>query len=226
VVGDYIVQVRTNADRSTAPSTPTVVANSSLSIGSLANAATPNTGGHNRYAMRAGFGTPGSSGWSTNVRIFASGRLPIYVNTGTATTTTTEFFLARITPQYAGKTLQLNFWDIGDVSAAGPWNPGQVDFTILSPTDATNPPTSCSFTRDGGAMAGVTISGCSVAGMTSANYNGRLTQANIALPSTYTCATGSATGCWFKIQLTIKGSPQDTTTWSANILGDPVHLIE
>ena len=62
--------------------------------------------------------------------------------------------------------------------------------------------------------------------MTTANYNGKLTQANIAIPSNYTCTTTDPLGCWFKINLTIKGQPTDTTTWSANILGDPVHLIE
>ena len=102
------------------------------------------------------------------------------MNTGTGIPSTTSFYLARITPQYAGKTLQLNFWDIGDIAAGGAYNPGQADFTINPPSEpmAIHNPTACTFTRDGGAMAGVTVSGCSVAGMTSANYNGRLTQAN------------------------------------------------
>ena len=61
-------------------------------------------------------------------------------------------------------------------------------------------------------------------------FNGRLTQVSMNLPggtTPYTCSYALATGCWFKIgTFTIKGQPTDTTTWSANILGDPVHLIE
>ena len=34
------------------------------------------------------------------------------------------------------------------------------------------------------------------------------------------------TACWFKINITYNGTPQDTTTWSANVIGDPVHLIK
>lgn len=55
VPGQYYVQVRTNADLSNPGSTPRTVAQNGLSIGTLGQAATPNTGGHNRYAFRAGW---------------------------------------------------------------------------------------------------------------------------------------------------------------------------
>ena len=193
VTGEYIVQVRTNADLTTVPANPTVVANSSLSIGSLANAASPGTGGHNRYAMRAGFGTAGTAGFSTNVRLFASGRLPIYVNTGTGgARSTTSFYLARDHPD-AGKTHAS-----GTSGTSATLGPG-VRTTRVRPTSRSlhhlTPPTRRLLVpspETAEAWSGVTISGCSVTGMTSANYNGRLTQANIAIPSGYTCDTGGS----------------------------------
>ena len=111
----------------------------------------------------------------------ADGRLPIYVNVSA----NSEFYLARITPDYGGKTLQLNFWDIGDISG------GAATVTVVTPGDATSPPTSCTFTRDGGSMVGVTVSGCTVSGMTSANYNNRLTQVTMPLPPGYSCNSAS-----------------------------------
>ncbi len=40
---------------------------------------------------------------------------------------TAEFFLARITPETAGKTLQLTFWDMADIGG------GSATFTLLPP---------------------------------------------------------------------------------------------
>lgn len=217
VPGDYYIQVRTNADLTNAGSTPATVAQNGLQIGTLGSAATPNTGGHNRYSLRAGWVTsPTATPTSGGVGVSADGRLPIYVNV----TAQSEFYLARITPDYQGKTLQLNFWDIGDISN------GSATVTVVPPGDASNPPTSCTFTRDGGAMRGVTTSGCTVSGMTSTDYNNRLTQVTMPLPAGYSCNNASPSGCWFKVRITSTGSPTDTTTWSANVIGDPVHLIK
>jgi hypothetical protein len=218
--GDYYVQVRTNADQTNKGSTPVTTATSNLSIGTLGSAANPGTGGHNRFALRAGWGgDPTVNGYGTSLGLAADGRLPIYVN---ATQANTDFYLARITPDYAGKTLQLSLWDIGDVGGS----PGTANMTIKTPTDALNPPTTCAFTRDGGSMVGVTVSGCGVSGVTSANYNGKLIQVTMNVPANYTCATADPNGCWFKINIQYNGTPQDTTTWSANVIGDPVHLIK
>ena len=75
-------------------------------------------------------------------------------------------------------------------------------------------------------MTGVTVSNCTVSGVTSANYNGHIIQVTMSMPATYTCASTDPNGCWFKININYHGSPQDTTTWSANVIGDPVHLIK
>ncbi|HEX7094802.1 MAG TPA: pilus assembly protein TadG-related protein, partial [Acidimicrobiales bacterium] len=69
--GDYILQVRTNHS----PSTPEHF-NPAVFYG-----------GHNRFSIRAGFPTTsGEVPDGTGVKVFASGKLPIYVNAGTNAT--------------------------------------------------------------------------------------------------------------------------------------------
>ncbi len=49
----------------------------------------------------------------------------------------------------------------------------------------------------------------------------------MTMPSNYTCDATNPNNCWFKINIDFtSGTPADTTTWSANILGDPVHLTQ
>jgi hypothetical protein len=46
---------------------------------------------------------------------------------------------------------------------------------------------------------------------------------DIALPPNYT--TLYAGKVWWQIRYTIGSTPSDRTTWSVNIVGDPVHLV-
>ncbi len=115
------------------------------------------TGGHNRYALQGLWGT--ALGTPATIGVYADGKLPIYVNVPT-NNATTSFYLARITPNYAAKILQLNLWDIGDG--------GTPTLTIVPPPDASNPPTSCTWTCDGSPLPGptnVSINGCSASNM-------------------------------------------------------------
>jgi hypothetical protein len=219
--GQYILQIRTNADLSTPFYSTT--AGLTSGAGSLENAASPlpNTGGHNRYNLRTGFGTDlTTSGDFDGVSLSALGHFPIYMN---QLGSVAEFYLARITPETAGKTLQLTFWDMADISG------GSATFDLLSPSDATTPLTGCDFSRDGQKPPpGVTVSGCQVSGITSANYNGRNVVVKIPIPGSYDCAVADPLGCWVKVRVTVVGAgatPSDTTTWSATMTGDPVRLI-
>ena len=47
---------------------------------------------------------------------------------------------------------------------------------------------------------------------------------DIPLPSNYT--TGPAATCWWKVRYNVTAPPTDRTTWSVNIVGDPVHLLQ
>jgi hypothetical protein len=218
-VGRYVVQVRTNASQANSPAS-LVDADPNI-----------NSGGQNRFALRAGFGATGVPNGS-GVGLYADGRLPVYVNT---TAGTTSFFLARITPAYAGEVILLNFFDIGD--AQGGSNPS-VTFSVRPPAEArtggaTGPVlssfTGCIVTRDGPAYTPTPQANCGVQDMTTDNYQGRMTSVQVPIPSTYWCNEADAqTGCWVKVNLTFSTGavPTDTTTWSAAVLGDPVRLAE
>lgn len=57
-------------------------------------------------------------------------------------------------------------------------------------------------------------------------FNGAFVALAVPIPTTYNCTLGTLPGCWWKIRYIINGQANDTTTWSADIIGDPVHLIE
>ncbi len=65
--------------------------------------------------------------------------------------------------------------------------------------------------------------------MTSGVYNGRLVTMTIPIPSQlHLRLREPATGCWIKVGMTYNSGaqPNDTTTWSATLTGDPVRLVE
>ena len=163
------------------------------------------------------------------MQLYANGRLPIYVNAVNAdgTAGSPSFYLARVLPASSGHALQLSFFDIGDVSN------GKTNFQLVPPTDMTiggssgPTTTSCTFSRDDGATIG-NNSNCSISGIDS-TFNGRLVTVQIPIPAGYGCNTTDPLGCWWKINMSYTGNgvqPLDTTTWSANILGEPVHLTK
>jgi len=207
VTGDYLLQVRTNADRSNPPSSLTT-ADTSITAG-----------GYNRYALRAGFGPPSGSSFAAGINFFADGRLPIYVNQSVGGSAT-NFFLARVVPEYAGQVLELEFFDVADGSDG--------TLTITTPSDMTGSGiSSCTFIRDAAPPTITTSATCTSPTLTSANYNGRIVTVQIPLPDNYSCNAGSDLGCWFKVNLNFAGgTPRDTTTWSARVRGDPVRLVE
>jgi hypothetical protein len=59
-------------------------------------------------------------------------------------------------------------------------------------------------------------------------FNGQWVTYKVPIPSNYTCNYNDPLGCWTKINFQFPNltSVQDTTTWSAQIQGDPVRLIE
>ncbi len=77
-------------------------------------------------------------------------------------------------------------------------------FSLLAPTDATGSAFNCTFTRDGSAPPGVTISGCQMAGITSANYNGRNVIVKIPIPPNYNCNVADPNGCWTKVRVDVQ----------------------
>ncbi len=130
-----------------------------------------------------------------------------------------EFYLARIDDQHAGKTMRITLFDPGEGSR-GIW--------ILDPTG-----TPVSFTwqttdgRDSGSGTYLDVSGTTSVppGQASNSYfNNRFVEIDVTLPTDFNAAYGSAR--WWKVRYDTGSSPEDRTTWSVQIRGDPVRLVE
>jgi hypothetical protein len=142
--------------------------------------------------------------------------MPIYANANGADT---SFHLARIVPADAGRVLRVNLFDMGDAASAG-------TLRILAPADANVSFTGCTFTRDNGGSLSVS-SNCQLNNVSSGTgFNGRIVQVDVPIPDNYDCDDSTPTGCWTKVLADFPGGVNDTTTWSASILGSPVRLVE
>ena len=182
-----------------------------------------NAGGSNRFSIRAGNGSDYTT--SNGLHVYGNQTMGIYAN---ETAATTQFYLTRVLPGEAGKTLVLNFYDIGDAAQPG-------TLTIIPPPDA-NVGTGfsgCTYTSPPGNSTGppwgtfsTTNTGCSIS-VNNASFNGQWVTFEIPVPTNYTCTAASATGCWMRLSVVYpSGSVTDTTTWNAYILGEPVRIIQ
>lgn len=198
--GEYVVQVRTNA-ASGAP----LVYDSSIS-----------TGGHNRMAIRAGSGSSGVP-VGTGTKLFGAGSLPVYANDSASSS---EFYLARVLPSGGPRVLSILLFDMGDAASAG-------TLTLLGPDgNPYSPSGGCLFLRTGWGTT-VSSSNCTLTNVSSSNgYNGRIVEIQAPIPTSYSCDPSVPTNCWFKIRASFPGGVNDTTTWQAQMVGDPVRLVE
>ena len=137
-----------------------------------------------------------------------------------AATATADFYLAEVDQIHAGKTFEVSLFDPGDGSS------GDYYLSILRP-DGTRPP--CTYrVRSTGATT--TLTSCRIqtrnSGASTPNiFNGQWLDIDISLPGNYACSLGTLPGCWWKINYEFGGQPYDRTVWSAQIIGDPVHLV-
>ena len=169
--------------------------------------------GSNQYGVVAKYTSASGDGLCdgrtdvTCPRVYGKDAISVYANTSAAAA---SFYLAEIGSEHIGKKLKLELWDPGE---------GGSTLEILSPTGSnTWAPVSFSWKVDTGTPA--TTSSLSV---TNSVFNGKLVEITIDLAG-YAPPTDNE---WWKIRYTFtSGAVTDRTTWSARILGDPVHLIE
>jgi hypothetical protein len=135
--------------------------------------------------------------------------------------TDADFFLAEVAEKHANKQFIVDLFDAGEVFGGG-----IATLEIFQPGDL---PVPCQFRVDGGPLQDPQTNGrCDIR---TANdgplYNGQELTIEIDIPSTYSCA-GGGTDCWWTLYYDFPpgAQVQDRTTWSARILGDPVHLTE
>lgn len=201
-VGEYVLQVRTNADTS----------DQSQADASLYSE------GANMFSLRAGFDTASGLDDKNDVKLSAAGRLPINVNLDAGSP---EFFLARVLPTARERTLTVELFDAGDTNGAAGW------IQVQPPDDPSSPAnfTGCVFNIDGGASISYDSNTCTLQNVTNSTYNGKVVIIDIPIPESYDCDEASEDGCWVKLRMQFSDA-HDFTTWSAYISGDPVRLIE
>lgn len=180
---------------------------------------TDDDGGLNRYSMRAV--APGP-----DPRLFGINDFSLFNNFSGSNTV---FDLAEISPSYRGKELVIELYDPGDVTV------GLSNIIHLVHPNGADAPNCRVFWKEeiGDAWTpweDPNPSPCTVdATRTSGNDNfqGDWIRVEIDLPDTYNCDGGAPLNCWWQVRYEFggAGSVQDTTTWRAFIVGNPVHLL-
>jgi Flp pilus assembly protein TadG len=212
VPGDYLIQVRTNvgtgvADPANDPGNP-----------SLAG------GGANRFALRAAWLTNGgaydtSTTDNGTITIQGNAAMGLYANVPAGVNT--KFYFARVPPSAAGRTLDVNLFDIGDCSGTG----CAPTLKVLDKTGAVF--ASCTESIGPGAPTTYNAAGVGCSFTAGSAFNARWVTLQVPISNGYTCTLSVSTDCWVQIQYSPPaGSLTDTTTWTANIEGDPVRLVQ
>jgi Flp pilus assembly protein TadG len=188
-----------------------------------------NTTAMNAYAIwaTANGGTP---------RVHGVGAMQAYVRLPGGRSS--EFYLAQIDAEHAGKTMVISLWDPGDTGNLA------ANLQILRPTASAYVTATFNYSAERGSSHSNTSScdarsGTNVTSVTtntggSSRYNGCWLNIEIPLPSDYdapnpTSDTVTSEGGWWKIRYNMSGSSSDystdMTTWSVELRGSPVHLV-
>jgi hypothetical protein len=152
--------------------------------------------------------------------------MPILQN---STGSTATFNLIRALPGTKGQYIAFDFYDPADgAGSAG------ATVQILPPADATGSvksgpggsPPNCKHALNAAAYANA--DSCTVT-VKNTTHDGQVEHIVIPIPSDYSCGTATPLklgDCWFSVQIHFPDTVTDFTTWTANIGGDPVRLIE
>jgi hypothetical protein len=165
--------------------------------------------GLNRYSIQ-----------STTGKLFALGDFSIYNN---ADGTETSFFLAEVPNYYAGKTLVVELYDPGESADNGDLEVVGDDGNVWNTTgcriyDRDDP--SQSWNLHDTVPAG---DNC-FEDVSPQEFHDRWLKFEIDLPITYSCSP-SPYPCWWKMNYDYPSAVNDTTTWKAYIIGNPIHLV-
>jgi hypothetical protein len=164
------------------------------------------------------------------------------------------FYLAQIDPIHKTKTLEVRLWDPGDtapltaslqilypdstctvVSGACPelgYRVAAVTFFSDRGTTNGNANSGCTPSAPVGNWKRTTASTTGITTSTGASlgvFNGCWLTIDAVIPATYDGNSTSANNySWWKIRYTMNGTgtSNDVTTWTADIRGNPVHLVE
>ncbi|MEY2461515.1 MAG: hypothetical protein QOG30_3345 [Acidimicrobiaceae bacterium] len=218
--GRYFLQVYTSANEANS------FGINAFGIQAILGSGSPGTGAVGSGA-NACTTVVGATGYlATCPRVSGIDAISIFGNL--ANGTTASFYLTSVDPVYAGKTMDLQLFDPGEgaltMQVLDP-NGSPVSFTWDTPCTA--PPAAATGGCTGGPTTTLDVSGNGtqpVAGEYNAyKYNNRMVNVHIPLPASFATYSGKT---WWKIAYTYNSAPNDRTTWSASISGNPVHLIQ
>lgn len=166
--------------------------------------------GLNRYSVK-----------TTSGKIYGLGDISLYNNFKGSST---EFWLAEVPKSYAGKTFVVELFDPGDAESGvsnimqvlGPGGV-QIPTCQLNTRPTVNHDWVPLNTKNNNPVA----TPCQLnATRPDNNFDNKWVQVVVNLPSDYDCSD-----CWWKIRYNFSGTTEDTTTWRAYIVGNPIHLI-
>ena len=173
----------------------------------------PSTNVQNMFAIGVVDGTGSSP------QVYGSGTMANWYNITGGTST---FYLAQIANTYAGKTLRINLFDVGD-------NSSNSYLKIKSPDGGTQ--NYVGFTWSAAKLDGTSASSGSVTAASSglqvtsgstAKFNDEMLTITIPLGSSY--GTTLWQNGWWQVEYNV-ASANDLTTWAVDVLGNPVHLV-
>lgn len=212
--GDYYIQVRTNVALGGTTGTDGITSGNMAVFNQLTDNPAVGGGGGNRFAIRAY--APGGGITAGDLSVASQERMPIYAN---ATGANSVFNLVRVIPAAAGKTLVFGFFDVGEAATGG-------TMQIQRPPDS-NLPTNIVGCTGTGVVNG-NLTDCKITGIQSSGWNGKQQFIRIPIPTNYTCDTTSQGGCWFRVGVNfgVGNVVNDSTTWTAKVVGEPIRLVE
>jgi Flp pilus assembly protein TadG len=159
---------------------------------------------------------------TSSPQVYGNGTMANWYNQ----TGTSIFYLAKIDKTYAGKTLQVNIFDIGDntanatlkIKSPDGGSQSYVGFTYASASlEGTAGPSGTVTTGSSGLAV---TTGCSSS--CSKPFDNKLLTLSIPLGSTYG-STGLWQSGWWQFEYNV-GSNGDLVTWAVDVSGNPVHL--
>ncbi|HEX9865817.1 MAG TPA: pilus assembly protein TadG-related protein [Acidimicrobiia bacterium] len=163
------------------------------------------------YEGATKFGIMADVGSGPPPRVFGILDMSIYVNFSGGSA---EPYLAEIRPEHAGKTLEIDIWDLGD-------NDGTAGIQVLTPLGGVP----CSWTSSNSEPDGSSPT-CSI-DISNQKYNAAWLNVTVPIPDDPCLPDISdPLRCWWKIHIDSTGQAHDRTTWTARVSGDPVRLVD
>lgn len=163
--------------------------------------------GSNEYGVRVSTQGPGAN----DPNVFGINEISIYTNQGGSTAT---LHLAELDPIHAGKILELNFYDPGEDDEPASYTLIQSGGVIAT----------CEWESEGGASGGPGPCVIQTSNSDGPLFNAQWLTARVEIPDDYDCDITDPLDCWWFMQIENK-QPHDRTTWTARVIGNPVHLV-